>query len=234
MIDVSSDLIAIVPARGNSQGILGKNLAKLSGKPLILWTLEAIDAAHTPIRTITTTDSDEIATLAQSGGSEIVCRPTYLAGHKSSSESALIHALAAIGAPDDTIVMMLQPTSPTRKAQSIDEAISIYLSTGCDSLVSVVQESPFLWRGPKSDAKSLYDHSKRQRRQDLDQKDRLYRENGSIYICRAGGLRLSNNRLHGVISLFEMGLDEGIDIDTPADLDFAHAWLDFESRHKTV
>lgn len=225
MIDPTSTLIAIVPARGGSKGIPLKNLADLNGLPLLAWTLNSVAAAETPMRLIVSTDSQQIARAAHRFGAEVVVRPSDLAADETPTEPVVSHALETIGAASDDTILLLQATSPLRGIRALDDAVSQYFNDGRDCLVAVVSESPFLWREGAESAEALYESSARRRRQDFGSDDRIYRETGSIYIFRKEGLDSSANRIHGRVSLFVMEAWESIDIDQPSDLQLAELTL---------
>ena len=84
---------AVIPARGGSQGLPGKNLARVGGIPLVARAVMAALAAERIGRVVVTTDDDEIAGAARAAGAEVVVRPASLAGPTASSESAVLHAL---------------------------------------------------------------------------------------------------------------------------------------------
>lgn len=121
-------------------------------------------------------------------------------------------------------VMLLQPTCPIRKRGAVESAVRTMVDAGADSLVSACEIHPFIWQSP-GDARALYDFRNRPRRQDVAQDDRLYEENGSIYITRTEILMRDHCRLGGRIAIFPMSSIEGIDIDTADDLALAEAAL---------
>jgi CMP-N-acetylneuraminic acid synthetase len=131
------DVVALVPARGGSRGIPRKNLAPAAGKPLIGWTLDAARASRAVTRTVVSTDDDEIASLAGEHGVEVLRRPAELAGDETSMLDVVRHALGEL-APIDALVL-LQPTSPLRRAQHIDDCVALLVDSGADGVVSVVE-----------------------------------------------------------------------------------------------
>jgi N-acylneuraminate cytidylyltransferase len=118
-------------------------------------------------------------------------------------------------------VVLLQPTSPIRDDGSLDAAVEQYEQSGADSLVSVVEGSPFEWRAGPNGPDPLYNLNRRPRRQDISKEGRRYVENGSIYITSAELLQKTANRLCGRITMFIMKDHESIDIDTEFDLRMA-------------
>ncbi|MCX6552985.1 MAG: acylneuraminate cytidylyltransferase family protein [Acidobacteria bacterium] len=136
-------VLGVIPARGGSKGIPGKNLAPVAGKPLIAWTIEAARASRRLSRTVVSTDDPAIAREALRLGAGVPgLRPASLAEDHTPMLPVLAHALAFFGSgggiePD--AVVLLQPTSPLRTAAHIDAAIDLLEATGADSVVSVVE-----------------------------------------------------------------------------------------------
>ena len=225
MINKESKITALVPARAGSKGILNKNIAITGGLPLIAWTLNTVANSTTEFRLVVTTDSRSIAEVALNFGAEIVDRPAELARDESPTEPALIHALESLGAGFSDIVVLLQPTSPVRLPGTLDRALAEFTSEQFDSLVGVVEESPFLWTGDSSHPAPQYAVDSRPRRQDFDSVERFYRETGSLYIFRYGPMAAVANRIHGRVGLFVLDDREGLDIDTPYDLAIADCML---------
>lgn len=227
--------LCLIPARGGSKGIPGKNLRPLGGKPLIVWTIEQALATPGDVRVVVSTDDEAIAVVARDAGAEIpFARPADLAGDTTATEPVVLHAISELGSrgyrPD--AVVLLQATSPVRLPGTVRRAIEHFESTGADAIVGVVPQGPFLWHWgdpPTAD----YDVDHRPRRQELTPADLRYRETGSIYVTRTAVYEQHRNRLGGRISLFVMDELEGIDIDTDTDLLLADHALSRIGREPT-
>ncbi|NBW08473.1 MAG: acylneuraminate cytidylyltransferase family protein [Caulobacteraceae bacterium] len=128
--------LGLVPARAGSQGLPGKNLRPLAGRPMIGWTLLAGQASTTLDRLVVTTDDDAIIGLAGDMGVETLRRPAELADAKASVIAAIDHALTAIGEKWDYVVL-LQPTSPLRTAADIDGAVALCHDRNAPSVIGV-------------------------------------------------------------------------------------------------
>ena len=126
------DVLGLIPARGGSKGVPRKNLAEVAGKPLLAWTVEAARAASELTRIVVSTDDDEIAAEA---GVEVLRRPAELAADDTPMLDVVRHAVSELG-PD--VVVLLQPTSPLRRAEHVDAAVRLLLESGADAVVSVV------------------------------------------------------------------------------------------------
>lgn len=219
MIERNSQIVAVIPARGGSKEIPGKNLRLVGHKPLIVWTLEAVKLASTTIRLVVTTDSPQIADVSSGFGAEVVMRPSELARDDSPTEPAVVHALDSLKVSGAATVMLLQATSPIRERGSLDEALKVFKETNADSLVGVVPVSPFLWKRTSLGADPLYGVGNRRRRQEMSVEDQLYVESGALYLCYATGLREHMNRIHGKVEMYAGSRLEGIEVDTREDLE---------------
>ena len=210
--------LAIIPARGESQGVPRKNIRLLAGKPLIAHTIEHALRSQSINRTIVSTEDAEIARIAQDYGAEVVLRPAEFSTDTASSESALIHVLDHLGRKEGyepDYVVFMQCTSPIREPQDIDRAMDLILKEGADSLFSATPWHGFLWRENHGLCESLnYDYSRRPRRQELVPQ---YRESGSIFIMKPWVLRKLDNRLGGKIVMYRMGFWSAFEIDSLED-----------------
>jgi CMP-N-acetylneuraminic acid synthetase len=135
-------ILGIIPARGGSKGIPRKNIRPLAGYPLLYYTVETAFRSGVIDRLILSTDCEEIAELAHELGVEVpFIRPLELAQDDTPMLPVLQHAVRKI--EEDgwhaEIVVLLQPTAPLRQPKHIISAISLLRSTGCDSVVSVVE-----------------------------------------------------------------------------------------------
>jgi N-acylneuraminate cytidylyltransferase len=217
---MSSEILAIIPARGGSKGIPRKNLRDLGGRPLLTYTVEAALRAESIDRVVVSTDDADIARVAGELGVDVVIRPPEISGDTASSETALLHALDELrdgeGYEPD-LVVFLQATSPLRRASDIDDAVRRLEAEGLDSLFSACRVHGFVWRRQDDRLHSVsYDFSNRQRRQDLGE-DLL--ENGSIYVFKPSVLRETGNRLGGTIGVSEMDPLCSFQVDEPGDLE---------------
>jgi len=134
-------VLAVIPARGGSKGIPKKNIAQLAGKPLISYTTELISHLPWIDKTVVSTDSSEIAEVAQqSAGIGIVWRPEGISGDRIGDRDVLHHALieaeALYGTTYD-VVIMLQPTSPLRTEENVTECIATLVEGKWDAVWTV-------------------------------------------------------------------------------------------------
>ena len=203
-------IIAIIPARGGSKGIPKKNIIDFAGKPLIAWTIEQAKSSNLISEVYVSSDSQEILTVASNYGGKPILRPKKISGDKSSSESALLHALDQMSENPD-LVVFLQTTSPLRKMDDIDNAINKLIKDKADSLLSLTETQEFMWEELNGDFKPLtYDLNDRCGHRYLK---RLYCENGSIYVLKPDILKRYKNRLGGKKSIYLMESWQRADID---------------------
>lgn len=221
------NIAAIIPARGGSRGIPGKNIRVVGGAPLLVHTIRHARGTREISRIIVSTDDPAIASVAREHGAEVIVRPRELSGDAASSESALLHALDTLrdgeGYEPD-LVAFLQATSPVRRPDDISRAIATFVAEGADSLFSAYAQHGFLWRRERDGALSSfsYDYRDRPRRQDAPEE---LVENGSIYLFRPRILREMGNRLGGRISVHVMAAADSFQVDEPADLELAELLL---------
>lgn len=220
----------LIPARGGSKGVPGKNIRQLGGVPLIVHTIRsALQAAPSAEDVVVSTDSEEIAAIAREAGATVpFLRPAELATDTSGSREVMLHALREI--PRDTIVL-LQPTSPFRNPDDIRRALELYEKETPDMVVTVkaAATNPYYnayetvsdgsLRISKGDGKVT-------RRQDAPE---VWEMDGAVYVINADSLArypslAMMERILPVISTAK----HNIDIDT--ELDFRLAELIAESR----
>jgi len=133
-------MIALIPARGGSKGLPGKNIRPLAGKPLIAHTIEAALKAQSIDRVICSTDSEEIATVALRYGAEVpFLRPAELAQDNSLAIDNYIYTIDRLSRESGSEIadfVVLLPTAPLRTAADIDAAVAIFREKNADSVIS--------------------------------------------------------------------------------------------------
>lgn len=225
-------ILCVIPVRGGSRGLPGKNVRLLGGHPLVAWTIRAALEAEEELHVVVSTDSEEIAEVARRYGANVPgLRPAELAQDETPTEPVIEHVLAAERAAgvEPEGVMLLQATSPLRLPGTLDRAVRQFRATGVDSLVGVVPVSPFLWRHPEDPAADPvpdFEVGAHKRRQDMTRTDLRFRENGSLYVTRPWVYDELHNRLGGRIGLLELADLEGVDIDTELDFVLAEQQMD--------
>jgi CMP-N,N'-diacetyllegionaminic acid synthase len=217
------DVLALIPARGGSKGIPRKNLAALAGRPLLAWTIEAALGSRVVTRTVVSTEDGEIAAAARDLGAEVLARPPELAADDTPMQPVVVHALEALDAPE--VLVLLQPTSPLRRSEHVDEAVDLLRASGADSVVSVV-EVPHRYR-PGSlmalDGDRLVrladDHAATRQEKPL-----VYARNGPAVLALRPD-RIGTDLYGGDCRPYVMGARESLDVDEPFDLELAELLL---------
>jgi len=155
-------ILAIIPARGGSKGLPGKNIKSLLGKPLIGWTIEQAKASKYIDEIFVSTDSREIADVAENFGISVpFLRPKELASDTSPSSEFVLHTINYYRNKDSNFdyILLLEPTSPLRKKKDIDKAIELLKegdnSIGVVSLGEVHTEHPNIVKYVSEDGKIL-------------------------------------------------------------------------------
>jgi N-acylneuraminate cytidylyltransferase/CMP-N,N'-diacetyllegionaminic acid synthase len=216
-------MLAIIPARGGSKGLPGKNIKDLKGKPLIAYTIEAALASKYITRVIISTDDDEIAKVAVEHGAECpFMRPAALATDTARAIDAFKYTLDRLEEEGSEIIddfMVLQPTSPLRTAADIDKAIELFREKNADSVISYCAEHhPVIWHKYLSnDGKfeNIFEAGINNR-----QEERIsYYPNGAIYIFRRNTI---NNEQYYTDNSYAYLMDrkKSVDIDTIDDFEY--------------
>ncbi len=225
-------ILAIIPARGGSKGVPGKNIKLLGGKPLIAYTIQAAQKATLLTQTILSSESDEIIQVAKDYGLVVPFkRPAYLATDESPTILTLIHALeyfSSIGIEFDAICL-LQVTNPFRTSEFIDKAIEKFINSKADSLIAVLKvphEFNPHWAFEKNGDENLVISTGESdiisRRQELPN---AYYRDGSIYITKTEVI-LNQKSLYGKsIAYIEADELRHVNIDTIEDWEKAEKML---------
>jgi CMP-N-acetylneuraminic acid synthetase len=139
----SGGVLAIVPARGGSKGVPRKNVSELTaGRTLLHYVADAARQAARVSKVVLSTDDEEIARVGRQAGLEVpFMRPRELAADDTPMLPVLRHAIDQVSAGGWTpeYVVLLQPTSPLRRGKHIDDALSLLMTSGADSVVTVVE-----------------------------------------------------------------------------------------------
>lgn len=225
----NAQTVALIPARGGSKGLPGKNIKPLMGKPMIHYTVEA--AIHCPFisETFVSTDDPLIAEVAQAAGALLPpLRPAALATDTASSLDVVRHFLdwyrEEFGAWPDTLVL-LQPTSPLRDADHVSDAMALYRS--CDvmgTVLSVSPAKPLAWQGTVDPEGQFCFHHQTDLNKNRQSESANYLLNGALYIA-------SPQRFYGGVLMqdpvypFIMSTEDSVDIDTLSDFKLAEFHL---------
>lgn len=216
---VHARVFTVIPARGGSKRVPGKNLLLLAGKPLIVWSIET--ALQDPAAGVpwVTTDDAAIAEVAEKAGARVIMRPAELGQDHTLTRPVVLHALQTSGTEADRIVL-LQPTSPFRPAGMISEVLSKMNAAQAQAVIGVskakmapewnLREENGWLCPPESDAR----YRIRSQDQPLH-----YLINGSVYVYDSKWYRSDDNLpfpAKTIPHVLETPFD--LDIDTPADV----------------
>ena len=204
--------VALIPLRGGSKSIPGKNIKVIAGKPLCNWIIEEALNVSDIEEIWVSTDSEEIVKVVSNIVHEkvhILMRPSELATDSASTESVMIHFAEKV---DFDYLITLQATSPLTSSEDIERGIRKVKEGNLDSLLTGVRTKRFFWN---SDGTALnYDPLNRPRRQDFEGS---IVENGAFYITERVLLIETKCRLGGNIGILEMAEETATEIDEPSD-----------------
>lgn len=213
-------VLALIPARGGSKGLPGKNILRVSGRPMIDWTIAAAMSARCVDRVVLSSDDEAIAACAREAGCDVPFRrPADLAMDTTAMIDVVLHALDQL--PGFDIVALLQPTSPLRIAEDIDAAcmaLESHCAPACVS-VSLVEQSPYWMYRLAADGRMiplLENVPHIACRQELPE---VYAINGAVYVAEAAWLRRTRTFVTGETVAYLMPPERSIDIDTAADFE---------------
>jgi CMP-N-acetylneuraminic acid synthetase len=213
-------VVCVIPARGGSKGVRGKNLRNVGGVPLVARAVHAALAAPSLDRVIVSTDDDDIAAVARAAGASVVRRPDDLSGDSASSESALLHALDSLES-DPEILVFIQATSPFISPSDLDLAVDRVRNGSFDSVFSARPTHAFLWREGDRGAWGVnHDSSHRLRRQEREPE---FQETGAFYAFKVPEFRAAGFRFFGRIGVVPVPELTAIEIDSEDDLTLARA-----------
>lgn len=218
-------ILGVIPARGGSRGVPLKNIRPLMGKPLILYTIEAAQKAKTLDACLVSTDSEEIAQIANKAGAWVpFLRPAQLATDESPTWATLRHAILVyeeLTGKRVHSVVTLQPTTPLRLPEDIDGAVRLYMEEqpDADCLISACEVGHMhpitlyhkdgIWLRP-----FLPGENHTRRRQEWE---KVFWRNGAVYISKRelvmAGQRVVGNRP----LLYEMPACRSVSIDNEED-----------------
>lgn len=228
-------MLAIIPARGGSKGLPGKNIKELHGKPLIAYSIETALNSKYVTSVFVSTDDEEIAKIARFFGAQCPwLRPAHLATDDALAVDTYIHVidkLESLGSDKIENFIVLQPTSPLRTAEDINNAVEMFITKNADSVISYTEdEKPINWsKYVEKDNRltNIFPESIKNR-QSLK---KTYHPNGAIYVFATKLIRekkyYSNNTF-----AYLMDRKKSIDIDTLDDFLYAEFLLKKEKNNR--
>lgn len=230
MID-GRKVLGLIPARGGSKGLPGKNIADLGGKPLITWTIDAAKQSRYLDRLVLSSDDEDIIKVARDAGCDVpFVRPAELARDDTPSTPVILHAFDAV-AEDFDILALLQPTSPLRLPEDIDACVERCIAAPACVSITELSKPPF-WTYTMDE----HDQLRRLieppmqgsvRRQDLPL---TYAPNGALFVARIPWFRRHETFFAPETVGYVMPAERAIDIDGPLDLQIAALLIPARAR----
>jgi len=223
-------MIAIIPARGGSKGIKNKNLQLVGDKSLIRRAVETCNQSKSVEKVYVSSDDENILQEAKKSGALAIKRPKNLSDDFSTSESAILHAISVIEKHNLNIenILFFQATSPFVSSDDIDNMYKIFTNNNYDSMFSSEIFHGFLWKDQSKISIPIgHDSSQRLRRQDMD---KIYKENGALYMFNKNKFLKHKHRFFGKIGNFKMPPKRSIEIDNPLDLFISNKIFEFYEK----
>lgn len=221
----------LIPARGGSKGVPGKNIRLLGGMPLIAHSIKtALQVAPSGEDVVVSTDSTEIADVAAKAGAFVpFIRPAELASDTAGSREVMLHAVDSLSSKGYDTIVLLQPTSPFRNPEDIINALKLYEEKRPDMVVSVkpAASNPY-YNAFECDREGHLKISKGDgmftRRQDAPE---VWEFDGSIYVINVDSLRKypSLARMEKILPI-KNSVTHNVDIDTELDFLIAEHFID--------
>jgi CMP-N-acetylneuraminic acid synthetase len=232
VINKGLQVIAIVPARGGSKGVPRKNIKKLAGEPLIGYTLRAAKSVKEIDRLVVSTDNEDISSIAQSYGVEVIMRPPELATDNASTESALIHVIEKLTEKGDNydIILVLEPTSPFRSSSTIRNAINHFSDNNTESVLAVRKSNENIGTIRNGLFFPLMPEAPRRRQL----RDPQYIESSTIYAVRTDYLKKNKTLVSEKWTALIVPDYEAIDINTEGDFQYAEYNIKQNNINKDV
>ncbi len=216
------ETLFLIPARGGSKGLPGKNVKLLNGKPLIHYSIEAALKLTSPANICVSTDDPLIKSVAEETGIIVpFLRPPELAADTTPMNDVLLHAFKFYEKENriyDTIVL-LQPTSPLRDSQDIKNALSIY-DTDIDMIMSVFETKANPYYVLFEEVGDLLVKSKEGNFETRQSTPKVYEANGAIYIINVKSLKEKPMKKFSRVKKYVMDEIKSVDIDTLIDFEY--------------
>ncbi len=225
--------LAVVPARGGSKSVPRKNIRELAGRPLLDWTLDQIRAVPELDLAVVSTDDAEIAAISRQGGGQVIDRPPKISGDTATTESALLHALDVLesdGMEPFDYLIVLEPTSPLRKPETIRRCMRSIVERNGQSLMTVTETRSNIGRREDGLFRPLTPNAPRRRQDRMP----LYVESSTVYVARVDFLRetgslVADDWLSEIVSE-----EEAMDINSELDFRTAEHQLMLALSEKSI
>jgi CMP-N,N'-diacetyllegionaminic acid synthase len=218
-------VLAVIPARGGSKGLPGKNIKPLNGKPLIQYTLNSAKESRYIDQVVVSSEDRQILDFACHFNG-VICdqRPVNLATDTATINEVIREYLDR--SPGVDVILLLQTTSPLRTAQDIDEALELFVKRDFHPVVSVTKsmKSPY-WMYTLDQGQHLQPVIENRQSTNRQSLPEVFVLNGAIYISTASDFLHNNGFLSNDTLAFPMPGERSIDIDYQLDFDLAETLL---------
>lgn len=220
------EILGIIPARGGSKSLPRKNIKPLCGKPLIAYTIEAAQDSYFFGRLVVSTEDKEIAEVAKGYGVQVVKRPKKLARDKTLIQPVIEQVLEYLERTENYKpygVVLLNPTSPLRTTEDINQTLQKFCGAGYETVFTVYPCHMCLWKEDnKGFLAASYDFIHKARRQDMPQE---FAENGAIYAFTREYFQRTNRFIGGKMRWAVMPRSHSVDINNLLDFTIAEALM---------
>lgn len=203
-------ILAVIPARAGSKGIPNKNIRIIGGKPLVYYSINNALKSKYITNVIVTTDSESVKLIAKQMGADVKDRDKSLAGDDITLDSVIYDAIPKNEQWDYIITM--QPTSPTLKTETLDNAIEYAINNNLDTVISVINAPHLSWR--EENGKKIPNYKERLNRQYLPP---CYMETGAFVISKYTAVS-EKSRIGNSVDVYEVSENESQDVDSFSDL----------------
>ncbi|QED37751.1 acylneuraminate cytidylyltransferase family protein [Antarcticibacterium arcticum] len=214
-------ILGIIPARGGSKGVPGKNIMDIAGKPLISYAIEAGRNSSSLAKIIVSTEDKTIAKIARGSGCDVLLRSKELALDNSNVVEAVLEVLLQLEKENNNFdaVMLLQPTAPLRTGIDIDNAIELLKENPVDAIISMVpvgdNHPARMYEVKEGKMTSLMPQFETESRQKLPP---LYIRNGCIYLIKTAVLKRERSFMPTSKMAYIMDPKWAVNIDTTLDV----------------
>jgi CMP-N,N'-diacetyllegionaminic acid synthase len=214
-------VLAIIPARGGSKGVPGKNIMNFDGQPLLSYSIEAARKSKIISKLVVNTEDKQIAEVGKSFGCDVVMRDEINARDNAPVINTVIQTIDFFEerAMYFDAVLLLQPTSPLRTGVDIDNAIEMLKSNETDAVISMVKvednHPARMYEIDRGKLKCLMSHYEVKRRQELPE---VYLRNGCIYLIKTDVLKREQTFMPEKKSAYIMDSKWAVNVDTEIDV----------------
>jgi CMP-N,N'-diacetyllegionaminic acid synthase len=210
----SKQVLAVIPARGNSKRLPGKNLKLMNGVSLLERAIKLAAGSKFVDHVVVSSEDNDILKHAEDYGADVIKRPEGLSKDTSATIEAVLHACDMLVSYD--VVVLLQPTSPLRASSDLELAFNKMLEAGAEQVISVCEvDHPVQWNVQLSEKSEIsFIHSVEERSKRSQDYKPIYRLNGAIYISDIDFLNQSKTFVSDDAVACVMPRERSVDIDT--------------------